>query len=179
MPRQFDQLCPRTGWTRRRLLQAAGVLAATALAAPLRSKVVHGQPRFAADPFALGVASGDPVADGFVIWTRLAPDPLNGGGMPPEGVPVRWEVARDQRFLDIVGRGETIAAPELGHSVHVDVTGLEPDRWYYYRFIAGGEASPIGRGRTFPAIGTPADRLRFAFASCQHYGQGHFTPTRQ
>jgi alkaline phosphatase D len=179
MPRQFDQLCPRTGWTRRRLLQAAGVMAATVLAAPLRSKVVHGQPRFAADPFALGVASGDPVADGFVIWIRLAPDPLNGGGMPPEGVPVRWEVARDQRFLDIVGRGETIAAPELGHSVHVDVTGLEPDRWYYYRFIAGGEASPIGRGRTFPAIGTPADRLRFAFASCQHYGQGHFTPTRQ
>jgi phosphodiesterase/alkaline phosphatase D-like protein len=76
MPRQFDQLCPRTGWTRRRL-QAAGVMAATALAAPLRSKVVHGQPRFAADPFALGVASGNPVADGFVLWTRLAPDPLN------------------------------------------------------------------------------------------------------
>ena len=59
--------------------------------------------------------------------------------------------------------------------MHVDVTGLEPDRWYYYRFIAGGEASPIGRARTFPPIGSPADRLRFAFASCQHYGQGYFT----
>ena len=59
--------------------------------------------------------------------------------------------------------------------MHVDVTGLEPDRWYYYRFIAGGEVSPIGRTRTFPPIGTPADRLRFAFASCQHYGQGYFT----
>jgi alkaline phosphatase D len=86
-------------------------MAATAIAAPLRSKIAHGQPRFAADPFALGVASGDPVADGFVLWTRLAPDPLNGGGMPPEAVPVRWEVAEDARFLDIARRGETLAAP--------------------------------------------------------------------
>jgi alkaline phosphatase D len=150
-------------------------MAAAALAMPLASRVARGQPRFTADPFSLGVASGDPVADGFVLWTRLAPDPLNGGGMPPEAVPVRWEIARDARFLDVVRRGETVAAPELGYSVHVDVTGLEPDRWYYYRFIAGGEMSPIGRTRTFPPIGTPADRLRFAFASCQHYGQGYFT----
>jgi phosphodiesterase/alkaline phosphatase D-like protein len=128
-----------------------------ALAAPTTSRIVHGQPHFAAYPFTLGVASGDPVADGFVLWTRLAPDPLNGGGMPPEAVPVRWEVARDPRFLDIVGRGHTLAVSELGHSVHVDVTGLEPDRWYYYRFIAGGEVSPIGRTRTFPPIGAPAD----------------------
>jgi alkaline phosphatase D len=68
-----------------------------------------------------------------------------------------------------------VAAPELGHSVHVDVTRLEPDRWYYYRFIAGGEASPTGRTRTFAPVGAPADRLRFAFASCQHYSQGYFT----
>jgi alkaline phosphatase D len=124
----FDRPCPRTRLTRRRLLEAAGAMAAMALEAPLRSKVAYGQPRFVADPFALGVASGDPVADGFVLWTRLAPDPLNGGGMPSEAVPVRWEVARDVRFLDIARRGETLAAPELGHSVHVDVTGLEPDR---------------------------------------------------
>jgi alkaline phosphatase D len=175
MPRQFDRPNQRAGLTRRRLLAAAGAMAATAIATPLRSKVAYGQPRFAAYPFALGVASGDPVADGFVLWTRLAPDPLNGGGMSPEAVPVRWEVAEDARFLDIVRRGETLAAPELGHSVHVDVAGLEPDRWYYYRFIAGGEVSPIGRTRTFPAIGTPTDRLRFAFASCQPYGQGYFT----
>jgi alkaline phosphatase D len=68
-----------------------------------------------------------------------------------------------------------VAAPELGHSVHVDVTRLEPDRWYYYRFIAGGEASPTGRTRTFAPVGAPADRRRFAFASCQHYSQGYFT----
>jgi alkaline phosphatase D len=150
VPAQFDRQYSRTRLSRRRLLEAAGAVAAMAVAVPSQSKVGHGQPRFAADPFALGVASGDPVADGFVLWTRLAPDPLNGGGMPPEAVPVRWEVAHDVRFLDIARRGETLAAPELGHSVHVDVTGLEPDRWYYYRFIAGGEASPIGRTRTFP-----------------------------
>jgi alkaline phosphatase D len=132
-------------------------------------------PRLGAYPFTLGVASGDPVADGFVLWTRLAPDPLNGGGMPAEAVPVRFEVAADERFLDIVRRGETLAAPERGHAVHVDIADLEPDRWYYYRFIAAGEASPIGRTRTFPAIGTAKDRFRFAFASCQHFGQGFFT----
>ena len=145
------------------------------MTAPLHSRLVAGLPRFATYPFTLGVASGDPVADGFVLWTRLAPHPLEGGGMPQEIVPVRWEVARDARFLHIIRRGEALAAPELGHSVHVPVGGLEPDRWYFYRFLAGGEASPIGRTRTFPAHGTPKDRLRFAAASCQHFGQGYFT----
>jgi alkaline phosphatase D len=87
MPRQFERPNQRASLTRRRVLAAAGALAATAIAAPLRSKVARGQPRFDTDPFTLGVASGDPVADGFVLWTRLAPDPLNGGGMPPEAVP--------------------------------------------------------------------------------------------
>jgi alkaline phosphatase D len=85
MPRQFDRSVPDATLTRQRLLEAAGAMAATAIAAPLRSKIAYGQPHFAADPFALGVASGDPVADGFVLWTRLAPDPLNGGGMPRGG----------------------------------------------------------------------------------------------
>ena len=120
---------------RRRLLRVAGNLATAALGRPARSRLVLGQPRFAAYPFALGVASGDPVTDGFVLWTRLAPDPLNGGGMPPEAVEVRWEVARDPRFLDIARRGIALAAPERGHAVHVDVQGLEPDRWYYVSVI--------------------------------------------
>lgn len=115
---------------RRRLLRVAETLATAALAAPLTSRLALGQPRFAAYPFALGVASGDPVADGFVLWTRLAPDPLNGGGMPNEAVEVRWEVASDPRFLDLVRRDTALAAPEHGHAVHVDVQGLEPDRWY-------------------------------------------------
>jgi alkaline phosphatase D len=175
MPAQFDRDKRRFDPTRRRLLQAASAMAAAALAAPLTSKLAVGQPRFSAYPFTLGVASGDPNGDGFVLWTRLAPDPLNGGGMPNDAVPLRWEVARDPRFLDVVKRGEAIAAPEFGHAVHVNVTGLDPDRWYYYRFIAGGEASPIGRSRTFPAFGAEKHRLRFAFASCQHFMQGYYT----
>ena len=161
--------------TRRQLLRAARGMAGAALFAPLTSKLAIGHTRFNAYPFTLGVASGDPVADGFVLWTRLAPYPLDGGGMSKEAVPVRWEVASDQRFLKIVKRGDALAAPEFAHSVHVDVSGLDADRWYFYRFIAGGEASPIGRTRTFPAFGAPKDRLRFAFTSCQHFGQGHFT----
>ncbi len=150
-------------------------MAGAALAAPLTSKLLVGQPRFGAYPFTLGIASGDPVADGFVLWTRLAPQPLEGGGMPREVVPIRWEIANDERFLHIVQRGEALAAPEFGHCVHVDVTGLEPDRWYFYRFIAGCEVSPIGRARTFPSLGAPKNRLRLAFASCQHFAQGYFT----
>lgn len=160
--------------TRRALLRQAGILAATALSAPLLTRPVLGQPRLRDNPFKLGVASGDPLSDGFVIWTRLAPDPLNGGGMPAEGIEVRYEVANEPRFLEVVRRGISVALPEHGHAVHVEVEGLEPDRWYWYRFIAAGEASPIGRARTFPIVGASKDRLRFAFASCQHYGQGFF-----
>jgi alkaline phosphatase D len=161
--------------SRRALLQAASVMAAAAIGAPPGTCLAVGQPRFANYPFSLGVASGDPVSDGFVLWTRLAPDPLEGGGMAPEAVPVRWEVAEDERFRRIVRQGETLARPELAHSVHVDVQGLQADRWYFYRFVAGGEVSPLGRTRTFPAIGSAKDRFRFAFASCQHFGQGFFT----
>lgn len=121
------------------------------------------------DPFTLGVASGDPFPDGFVLWTRLAPRPLEGGGMPDARVPVEWSVATDESMRKVVRSGHVDADPRLAHSVHVEVNGLEPDRWYWYRFIAGGAASPIGRTRTAPASGAPASRLRFAFVSCQHY----------
>lgn len=159
---------------RRQLIGLARNIAAVAIASPLTSRIAWAH-QFSENPFTLGVASGDPVADGFVLWTRLAPDPLTGGGAGADSIPVAYEVARDPRFLNIVARGQTLAAPELGHSVHVNVASLDPDRWYYYRFIAGGAASPIGRTRTFPAIGSTKDRFRFAFASCQHYMQGHFT----
>ena len=168
---------PPAAVNRRHALRKAAVLAAASFAVPTGSRRVLGQPRFGDYPFKLGVASGDPLAGGFVIWTRLAPDPLDaaaGGGMPAEAVAVRWEVARDPAFFHVVRRGAAPALPERGHAVHVEVDGLEPDRWYWYRFVAGGEASPIGRARTFPVLGSPKERLRFAFASCQHYGQGFF-----
>lgn len=129
---------------------------------------------FRDNPFQLGVASGDPAADGVVIWTRLAPEPLAGGGMPPVPVAVKWEVALDESFTNVVRSGQAVAAPQLGHSVHVEVDGLEPFRWYFYRFHAGNETSPIGRTRTAPAADAIPEKLRFAFTSCQHYEYGYF-----
>lgn len=134
------------------------------------------RPAFSSFPFSLGVASGDPAPDGFVLWTRLAPRPLEpGGGMPPESVEVSWEVAEDEAFGRVVASGAAMANAEWGHSVHVEVTGLRPDRWYWYRFRAGGAESPKGRTRTLPAADGMPGRLRFAFASCQNFESGHYT----
>jgi alkaline phosphatase D len=125
-------------------------------------------------PFTLGVASGDPSPDGFVLWTRLLPE--TGLGIEP--VDVRWEVAIDEKMAQVVRRGTARASADEAHSVHVELAGLEPDRWYWYRFIAGGEASPLGRTRTAPAPGTQPASLRFAFASCQQYEQGYYASHR-
>jgi alkaline phosphatase D len=104
------------------------------------------------DPFSLGVASGDPTDSGVVLWTRLAPKPLDpDGGLRPEAVEVAWEVAADDGMREIVRRGTAVAAPQLAHSVHVEVDGLKPDRWYWYRFRAGDATSPVGRTRTAPS----------------------------
>ncbi|WP_411150799.1 alkaline phosphatase D family protein [Streptomyces sp. A30] len=126
--------------------------------------------------FSLGVASGDPLPDGIVLWTRLAPDPLNGGGMPDRAVPVEWQLAEDARFRKVLRRGTAQARPEYGHSVHVDVRGLRPGRAYWYRFRAGAQLSPTGRTRTAPHPLTSRGPLRVALASCQNWQQGYFTP---
>lgn len=134
-----------------------------------------------ADPFTLGVASGDPAPDGAVIWTRLAPDPLaddGHGGMPSRPVDVDWEVAADDAFTSIVQRGTATAVPEAAHSVHVDLTGLQPGADYFYRFRAAGHLSPAGRTRTAPESGSMAP-LTMCFASCSHYEQGWFTAYRR
>jgi alkaline phosphatase D len=147
--------------------------AATALAAPA---ILRAQTQWRHYPFSLGLASGDPTADGFVIWTRLAPDPLElHGGMGMGVMPVKWQVASDERFQAIVAQGEEPARPELAHSVHVEVTGLQPDRPYWYRFEAGGERTLRGRARTLPASGSQPEMLRFAVAGCQHFEEGLFT----
>lgn len=126
--------------------------------------------------FSLGVASGDPLPDAVVLWTRLAPDPLNGGGMPDRAVPVEWEVSEDARFRKPVRRGTAQARPEYGHSVHVDVRGLRPGRAYWYRFRADGQLSPAGRTRTAPHAARAGGSLRVALASCQNWQNGYFTP---
>lgn len=136
---------------------------------------VTGRPRWVDDPFTLGVASGDPTTTGGVLWTRLAPRPLEpDGGMPGLRVVVTWEVAEDDKFSKVVAQGRATASPELSYSVHANVEGLRPDRWYWYRFTSDAAVSPIGRLRTAPLRGS-ASPLRLAFSSCQHWEQGYFT----
>src|SRR5687768_14416597 len=136
---------------------------------------VTSRPRLADDPFSLGVASGDPTPDGGTLWTRLAPrPPEREGGMDGQRTVVTWQVADDEGFLRIVKQGRVTAAPELSYSVHVDVDGLQPGRWYHYRFSVGDATSAIGRLRTAPAPGSLAP-LRLGVVSCQHYEQGLFT----
>ena len=161
--------------TRRDFLTVGAALAAFPLKSLPGVAAVRRSVRFAAYPFQLGVASGDPSADGFVLWTRLAPDPLNGGGMPPEPVEVGWELAADEKMTRIVRKGTATATPDLAHSVHVELEGLQPDRWYWYRFHAGDDVSTVGRTRTAPPNDALPERLRFAFASCQHYETGLYT----
>lgn len=168
--------------SRRNLFRGAGGLALLAAFSP---RALFAQPAFTgpmfreplgADPFTLGVASGDPWPDGFVIWTRLAPRPLDEhAGMPAARVPVRWEVAEDEGFARVVRNGEAMATPELGHSVHVEVSGLKPYRPYFYRFATAGSAiSPVGTVRTAPARDALVPRLRIGVAGCQHYEMGYY-----
>ena len=175
--RIYEQTFAR--FSRRQLLNVAWKLGTAAVLHPVASSRVVAQPIFREYPFTLGVASGDPLPGGVVLWTRLAPEPLGGGGMPMSRVDVGWEVARDPAFGSIVRRGTVVARPELGHSVHVEVTGLEPDREYWYRFRAGAEVSSPGRTKTAPTEGAAVNRLRFAVCGCNHYEHGFFTVFQQ
>jgi alkaline phosphatase D len=158
-------------------LLGAGMLSAGGLWLPAAARAqspLVAVPRFDADPFSLGVASGYPTPDGVVLWTRLATAPAEpGGGMKPERIAVRWTVAADERFARVVASGTAIADPAEAHSLHVEVPGLEPGRHYWYRFAAGNAESPVGRTRTAPPAG-PLEKLRFAFASCQQYEHGYY-----
>ena len=165
----------------RRSLITAGLGAGLVIAVPGTAMAV---PSTAADsglrtdPFTLGVASGEPWPDGFVIWTRLALDPLaeDGlGGMPSRSVQVAWEVAEDPRMEKIAARGSQSAVIDEGHSVHVELRGLKPGREYYYRFRAGRHISPTGRTLTSPARHETPASLAMAFASCAQYEHGYFT----
>ncbi|MEK8053255.1 alkaline phosphatase D family protein [Ideonella sp. DXS22W] len=146
---------------RRRTVLSAG------LAAPLfvRHALAADVPRFT-----LGVASGQPRATRLVLWTRLM-----GIDLPPQ-VPVQWEIARDEAFTQIAARGTETAEAAWAHSVHAEPAGLEPDRWYFYRFTALGQRSPVGRTRTAPADDAPlaGTRLRAALASCQRWEHGRY-----
>jgi alkaline phosphatase D len=168
----------RNQQTRRQLMKRALALAGVSIAGaylnactstPLSAR------RITFHPFALGVASGDPVSDGFVIWTRLTPQGAITDEVA-ETLDVVWEVATDEKMGNVVQSGTVQALPALGHAVHVEVRGLPAGRPYWYRFrLPMGDASATGRTWTAPVLGSALERLRFAFASCQHYEQGYFT----
>ncbi|MFG1919288.1 alkaline phosphatase D family protein [Micromonospora sp. NPDC048898] len=133
-------------------------------------------------PFKLGVASGDPAPDSVVLWTRLAPSPLNAdgqGGMANADVTVEWQVSTTDRFTSLVASGSVTARYADAHSVHAIAGGLAADSDYYYRFRAQGQISPVGRTRTAPAPGTFGRDLVMAFASCAHYEAGYYTAYRR
>ena len=94
------------------------------------------------------------------------------------GIPVRWEVADDDKFARIVQSGQSLALPGLAYSVHAEVQGLPPDSWYFYRFMLGDAISPIGRTRTFPAPDANVGSMRVAYASCQRWEHGYFSAYR-
>jgi alkaline phosphatase D len=158
---------------RRGLLQAAAA-GVVVLACPWTAA---SQAPMSHDPFTLGVASGSPAADSIVLWTRLLDD-AGAARRDPAPVAVRWELAHDEQFSRVVQRGEAVAQHELAHSVHVEVAGLESDRWYFYRFIAGGIVSRVGRTRTLPAPDAAMQALRVTYASCQRWEHGYFSAYR-
>ena len=117
------------------------------------------------DPFRHGVASGDPLHDRVVIWTRVTPS-------EEETVDVTWQVARDPDFEDVAAKGTTATDSATDYTVHVDVTGLSPSSTYYFRFDALGTRSPVGRTKTGPE--GACEHLRLAVVSCAKYTAGYF-----
>ena len=164
--------------SRRGLLRYMAAFGTAALAPLASGCSTLGRARFDHDPFRLGVASGDPEADGVVLWTRLAPSPLEGGGMPTDLVEVGFELSEDEQFRKIVQTGTAIARPELGHAIHVELAGLKPAREYWYRFFVGDAVSDTGRTKTAPAPGADVDRLYFGSCGCSHFEAGYFTAYR-
>lgn len=171
---------------RRRLLQS-GLVAGAALGAGLgRGSAVAQQPvppvATTTSRFRHGVASGDPLHDRVVLWTRVTPDgapddPAAGAGSEGDtpAVDVTWRVARDLGLIDVVASGATTADTSRDLTVKVDASGLPSNSWLYYDFAVGDDRSPVGRTRTAPAPDDPADRLRIAVVTCANYRKGHFT----
>ena len=171
-----------TGVSRRRFLVEAGV-GFGAIAAPGLIRVAAAQSWRAGNPFSLGVACGAPRPDGFVLWTRLAPEPLSTnpetpGGMSGADVTLRYEIATDPGMTKIVRRGNATAEQAFAYSVHLDIAGLEPGRSYWYRFLSGDAVSATGRAITLPTAEASVAKMRFGFVSCSNYEHGYFSAYR-
>ncbi|GHI21575.1 phosphodiesterase/alkaline phosphatase D [Streptomyces hydrogenans] len=163
--------------TRRTVVKAAAVTAVTAPA--LLGAAAPALADAPAPAFPHGVASGDPLPDGVLLWTRVTPSPeaVPGSGLGAD-VRVDWEVAEDRGFARVVASGATTAGAAADHTVKADVRGLRPATAYFFRFTAGGTVSPTGRTRTAPAADSAAPGVRFGVVSCANYEAGHFSAYR-
>ncbi|MER5930484.1 alkaline phosphatase D family protein [Streptomyces sp. NPDC002054] len=153
--------------------------AATAALAPLAFAGGTAHAAENAPAFLHGVASGDPLPDGVLLWTRVTPtaEALPGSGVGPD-TQVGWEVAEDKAFSRIVASGSLTASAATDHTVKADVRGLRPETVYFYRFTAGGTVSPVGRTRTTPAHDATAPGVRFGVVSCANWESGYFSAYR-
>ncbi|ARF54878.1 alkaline phosphatase D family protein [Streptomyces gilvosporeus] len=159
---------------------AVTAVAATAALLPLAgAATAHAQGGPGPRPFRHGVASGDPLPDGILLWTRVTPtdEATPGSGRGP-AVKVAWQVAKDEGFATVVAHGSVTATSAADHTVKADVRGLRPATTYYYRFTADGQHSPVGRTRTAPAAGTSPGSVRFGVVSCANWESGYFSPYR-
>jgi alkaline phosphatase D len=157
---------------------AAGLVAGSAGPASASASAVRtsaASPALKKNPFTLGISSGDPLPTAVIIWTRLAPTPLAlDSGMPAKNYTVSWQVATDAAMKKVIKSGSTTATPAHGHSVHVDVKGLHPDSWYFYRFKVGKWVSKIGRTRTAPAAGQIPASFTFGQTNCANWQSGYY-----
>ena len=174
----MPMICPPSISRRLFLATSAGLIAAPAI---LRAATPA--PSWTRDPFGLGVAAGSPSPDGFVLWTRLAPEPENYDPRTPAGMsgrPLRvgYEIAADPELKTIIRRGTALADPDFAYSVHAEITGLKPGRPYWYRFTSGTASSGTGKAITLPAAGSSPAGLNFAFVSCSNYEHGWFSAYR-
>ena len=157
------------------LRQLSRLVSASALSLAFPGPALAKTPGY---PFGLGVASGAPLPDRVLLWTRLVPESILDDLPATSAIRLKWEVAEDEQFRKVAASGEVTALPYLGHSVHVDAIGLAPDRWYWYRFRTADAVSPVGRTRTAPARDALASSFKFAVASCQHWEFGHYAAHR-
>ncbi|KUM82068.1 alkaline phosphatase D family protein [Streptomyces sp. ISL-22] len=174
-PEQLNSLAPR----RRTVVKAAAATAGAAIvAAPLAAAVPAGAAE-AAPAFLHGVASGDPLPDGVLLWTRVTPtaEATPGSGLGPD-IEVSWIVALDRELTNIVTKGSTTATAASDHTVKADIRGLEPATDYWFRFSAGGTDSPVARTRTAPAASASVAGLRFGVVSCANWEGGYFSAYR-
>lgn len=118
-------------------------------------------------PFYHGVASGDPLTDRVILWTRVTPDTNQFNP-----IIVSWKIAADSNMLNPIGSGVLITDASSDYTVKVDATGLQPNKFYFYQFQANGYKSVVGRTKTAPA--NDVDSLRFAVVSCANYESGFF-----